>query len=114
MLLLSRKLGEAIAIGGDVSIKVMRITPQRVLLGVDAPDDVPIHRDEVAQAILGAGESIQSLAQRRKWLHVWEQGEYKGSTPCNNTNIAALMKPEDCSYRGVFYQLTNSPNCPTA
>lgn len=51
MLVLSRKLGERICIGRDVTIQVVSIERDRVRLGVVAPRDLPVHREEVAKAI---------------------------------------------------------------
>ena len=48
MLVLSRKLGEKIFIGDDITITVTLIDRDRVRLGIDAPRDVPIYRQELA------------------------------------------------------------------
>ena len=47
MLVLSRKLNEAIRIGGDISIRVVRIDRDTVRLGVSAPKDIGVHREEI-------------------------------------------------------------------
>ena len=47
MLVLSQKLNEAIRIGGDISIRVVRIDRDTVRLGVSAPKDIGVHREEV-------------------------------------------------------------------
>ncbi|MEN9777551.1 MAG: carbon storage regulator CsrA [Verrucomicrobiota bacterium] len=47
MLVLSRKLNEAIRIGGDISIRVVRIDRDSVRLGVSAPKDIGVHREEI-------------------------------------------------------------------
>jgi len=51
MLILSRKKNEQIRIGTDVVITVIDIHGDRVRLGFDAPAEVPIHRQEVYEAI---------------------------------------------------------------
>ena len=51
MLVLTRKVGESIRIG-DVKVVVERIRDDKVRLGVEAPLDIPVHREEVYQAIL--------------------------------------------------------------
>lgn len=51
MLVLSRKTGERIEIGDDIAITVVRNNGAIVKLGIDAPDHLPVHRSEVAQAI---------------------------------------------------------------
>lgn len=47
MLVLSRKSGEKIRIGDDVSITVVRIGPNTVRLGIEAPRDLSILREEL-------------------------------------------------------------------
>lgn len=51
MLVLSRKQDERILIGEDIVITVVRIGDGKVRLGIDAPRSVPIHREEIAEAI---------------------------------------------------------------
>ena len=47
MLVLRRRAGEAIVLGGDIEIEVMEISRTRVKLGVRAPRDVSVTRKEV-------------------------------------------------------------------
>lgn len=47
MLVLSRKTGEEIKIGGKITVSVTRIQGNRVYLGIDAPQEVEIRRSEV-------------------------------------------------------------------
>ncbi len=47
MLVLSRKLGEAIVIGDGVTVTILEVRGERVKLGFAAPADVPIHREEI-------------------------------------------------------------------
>ena len=51
MLVLSRKLGESIVIAGNIVVKVMRVDGEVVKLGIEAPAAVPVHRQEVYEAI---------------------------------------------------------------
>jgi len=51
MLILSRKLNESIVIEGRIVIKVLRIEKDTVKLGIQAPADVEVHREEVYQMI---------------------------------------------------------------
>jgi carbon storage regulator CsrA len=50
MLVLSRKIGEKIHVGNDITIEVRRVAGNRVTLAVDAPRDVRILRGELHQA----------------------------------------------------------------
>lgn len=51
MLVLSRKTDEKIIIGDSITITVVAIGDGKVRLGIDAPKDVPVHREEVYDAI---------------------------------------------------------------
>jgi carbon storage regulator len=51
MLVLSRKKDEIVVIGDDVTVRVLEIRGDKVRLGFEAPDDVPVHRLEVWEAI---------------------------------------------------------------
>ena len=47
MLVLSRKSGEALVIGNDITVTVLEVRGDRVKLGFTGPADVPIHREEI-------------------------------------------------------------------
>jgi len=49
MLVLSRKLGEKIHIGPDITITIVDIDRGKIRLGIEAPREVPIFRDELLQ-----------------------------------------------------------------
>jgi carbon storage regulator len=51
MLILTRKLGEAIRIGDNAVIKIVEIRGGQVRLGIAAPKEIPVHREEVYQMI---------------------------------------------------------------
>jgi carbon storage regulator len=55
MLVLSRKKNESIVINNDIVITVVEIRGDKVRLGIVAPKDVPVHRQEVYEAIHGHG-----------------------------------------------------------
>lgn len=50
MLVLSRKPGEALLIG-DVEVKILSVQGDRVRIGINAPSEIPVHRQEVREAI---------------------------------------------------------------
>jgi carbon storage regulator len=56
MLVLSRKIGERIRIGDHVTLTVVRIHGDKVRLGIEAPPDVTIHREEVYRRMQASGE----------------------------------------------------------
>ncbi len=51
MLVLSRHRDESIMIGDDVMITIVDIRGDKVRLGIDAPAEIPVHRQEVYEAI---------------------------------------------------------------
>lgn len=51
MLILSRRIGETLIINDDVKITVVNATDSQVSLGIDAPREVRVHREEVYQRI---------------------------------------------------------------
>lgn len=51
MLVLSRHINERIVIGDDVVITVVDIRGDKVRIGIEAPNDTPVHRQEVYDAI---------------------------------------------------------------
>lgn len=53
MLVLSRKKNESIIINNDIVITIVEIRGDKVRLGIEAPKDVPVHRQEVYEAIHG-------------------------------------------------------------
>ena len=60
MLVLSRKKNESIVINNDITVTVVEIRGDKVRLGIVAPKEVPVHRQEVFEAIHGkppAGEA---------------------------------------------------------
>jgi carbon storage regulator len=59
MLVLSRKKNESIVINNDITVTVVEIRGDKVRLGIVAPKEVPVHRQEVYDAIHGKepGES---------------------------------------------------------
>ncbi len=53
MLVLSRKKTESIFINDNVVVKVLKVSGNKVVLGVEAPMGVPVHRKEVYEKIRG-------------------------------------------------------------
>jgi carbon storage regulator len=80
MLVLTRKLKEAIQIGDDIEITVLAIQGDQVKLGINAPKHVEIHRKEVYLAIQAENSaashaSKSSLEQLNEQLKHWKGGK---------------------------------------
>lgn len=66
MLILTRRIGEVLRVGDDVSITVLGIKGNQVRIGIDAPKDVSVHREEIYQRIKSEGQDHDdhALGQR--------------------------------------------------
>jgi carbon storage regulator len=51
MLILTRRIGESLKIGSDITVTVITVKGQQVRIGVTAPKAIPVHREEVAKRI---------------------------------------------------------------
>ena len=64
MLILTRKTGETLMIGDEVTVTVLGVKGNQVRLGVDAPKDVAVHREEIYERIQReqAGDVVAMVA----------------------------------------------------
>jgi carbon storage regulator len=51
MLILTRRVGEALMIGDNISISVLGVKGNQVRIGIDAPKEVAVHREEIFKKI---------------------------------------------------------------
>ncbi|HTD65007.1 MAG TPA: carbon storage regulator CsrA [Candidatus Limnocylindria bacterium] len=66
MLILSRKLNESIIIDGRIIVKIVRVEGDIVKIGIEAPKEVPVHRQEVYTEIQKSNQ--EALASNRAAL----------------------------------------------
>lgn len=58
MLILTRKVGEALRIGDNITIMITAIGGGQVKIGIEAPPDVPVNREEIYQRLKQKGENF--------------------------------------------------------
>ena len=51
MLILTRRVGETLMVGGDITVTVVAVRGNQVRIGINAPRHVPVHREEVHESI---------------------------------------------------------------
>jgi carbon storage regulator len=62
MLILTRRVGEAVMIGDNVTMTVLGIRGNQVRLGIDAPKSVAVHRKEIYERIKREHEGFPAIA----------------------------------------------------
>ena len=60
MLILTRRIGEKLIIGESVTVTVMSANGSQIHLGIDAPRDIQVHREEIFQRILKEREELNT------------------------------------------------------
>ena len=62
MLILTRRVGESLIIGDDVVVNILGVKGNQVRIGVDAPKEVPVHREEIYDRIQAEKDQNNSFA----------------------------------------------------
>lgn len=66
MLVLSRKPGQKIQIGNDVTLVVLGISGKTIRFGFEGPPEIPIHRSEVAERLAGVSAEAAPMLQQHE------------------------------------------------
>ena len=60
MLILTRRVGEALMIGDEVTVTILGVKGNQVRLGIDAPKTVAVHREEIFDRIKGEKGELEN------------------------------------------------------
>ena len=67
MLILTRRIGRSIKIGENITVTVVRVQDGQVRLGINAPRDIPVHREEIAERIRQERERRSDRRSKGRW-----------------------------------------------
>ena len=59
MLILTRRVGEALMVGDDTKIVVLGVKGSQIRLGINAPKDIVVHREEIFDKIVAKDDSVK-------------------------------------------------------
>jgi carbon storage regulator len=68
VLILTRRVGETLMIGDDVKVTVLEVKGNQVRIGITAPKNVSVHREEIYNRILGETTNVDSLSRENDEL----------------------------------------------
>ena len=78
MLILTRRVGETVVIGNDVDVTVLGVKGNQVRLGVKAPREVSVHREEIYKRIKDEAEEPRKSASGRTHNGNGHNGHHNG------------------------------------
>ncbi len=64
MLVLTRRVGEKLIIGENVTVTILGVKGNQIRIGIDAPRDISVNREEIHQRILKEREELNSARHR--------------------------------------------------
>ena len=90
MLILTRKLGESITIGDDIKITVLDCQGKQVKLGIIAPKDIKVHREEIFEKIQEENKKAATVSKHalaeiaQKWRKEVKKSNSKEKEPASS------------------------------
>lgn len=89
MLILTRKPGESIVIGNNVTVTIVEVRGDQVRVGVDAPRSVQVHRDEVFRELARENVDAVAAAQRARGVVSRARRVDRGAAPTSSPDPSA-------------------------
>ena len=94
MLILTRRVGETIIIGDDVIVTVLGIKGNQVRIGINAPKDVTVHREEIYQRIQQEKNNPSEVKQPEAAAHTTPPAAPATVTATTTPTVAIKKKRE--------------------
>jgi carbon storage regulator len=97
MLILTRKFGENIRIGDKIKIIILDVKGGQVKLGIDAPPNITVHREEIYERIREENRRASGISAKalRDVAHIFNQGK-KQRAVRETGGAAAATGEDDC------------------
>lgn len=97
MLLLQRRIGESIFIGDDIKVTVLDASPRQVRLGIQAPRDVAVHREEIYQRIQleNAGQAAGNKTDKGHSRNAYAEQQEQDALPEHGEKSAAEYQSQE-------------------
>ncbi len=84
MLILTRKIGESIRIGDNITVKIVSMDNRHVKIGIDAPRNVSVNREEIYQKIQNENRAAAAEQETSSMQNIADLLKGGGSTPTEN------------------------------
>lgn len=87
MLILTRSLNQRIIIKSDIFVEVLEIKGNQVKIGVQAPEDTPVHREEIYKKILSENGILTKEFRKCTWTKKENDGDSIFTAACKDISI---------------------------